>query len=223
MVTDAVPSHRGSRDELEDASFPTTPGQSLATLSTTGPTAHSPRSTHGFRVEDPRSRPRRPGLKKTFGRAGAETPTPSVVRTGNRCRAILKRGMDSGDAMHSRPVRHDVTDVSGGGETAGPIRGKLCPPRPRRTPSGIVEQVGRIALRGTCAALADPPPDAEREVMSSLPDQTIEHAEVASFAWRDGFVRVSEGGGMLDRGLGEIQSWESSTCRAAADPRIRIR
>lgn len=90
--------------------------------------------------------------------------------------------MDSGDTVHSRPVRHDVTDVSGGGETAGPIRGKLCPPRPRRTPSGIVEQVGRIALRRTCVVLADPTPDTEREVMSGLPDRTIEHAEVDSFA-----------------------------------------
>lgn len=113
--------------------------------------------------------------------------------------------MDSGDAVHSRPVRPDVTDVGDGGETAGAMRGKLCPPRPRRTPSGIVEQVGRIALRRTCVVLADPPPDAEREVMGSLPDQTIEHAEVASSAWRDGFDRVSEGRGMLDRGLGKIR------------------
>lgn len=59
--------------------------------------------------------------------------------------------------------------------------------------------------------------------MSSLPDRTIEHAEVDSFAWRDGFVLVSEGRKMLDRGRGEIPSWKSSTCRAATGPRIRIR
>lgn len=131
--------------------------------------------------------------------------------------------MDSGDAVNSRPVRRDVTDVGGGGETAGTMRGKPCPPRPRTAPSGIGGQVGRIALRRTCVILADPIPDAERGVMSSLPERTMEHAEVASFAWRDGSVRVSEGGGMLDRGLGEIPSWKSSTCRAATGPRIRIR
>lgn len=88
MVADAVPSNWRSRDELEDASVPTTPGQSLATLSTTGPAAQSPRSPRNFRVEDPRSRTRRPGLKKTFGRAGAETTQPSVVRNSD----LLPRG-----------------------------------------------------------------------------------------------------------------------------------